>query len=80
MRIMGFESWLMWIGWFLHTFIINALSITIIIILLKVPTWGSSHPVIEYCDFSVLLVFFILYCAASICFFFSISTMFKSRK
>lgn len=77
MKMMGLKSWMLWLGWFLHAFIANCVSIFIITFFMKVTLWGAQFPPIEYCSASLLMVFLILYCAAGITFCFAISSLFN---
>lgn len=76
----GLKSWMLWFGWFVHAFSVNIMSVIVIVFLMKVPMWSASYPPIEYCNWTVLAVFLLLYCAASIAFCFMISSIFNSRK
>lgn len=80
MKMVGLQWWMLWLGWFIHAFSVSIISVTIIVILMKVPLWGATYPPIEHCDASLLAVFLLLYCAASITFCFAISAFFARRK
>lgn len=76
----GLKSWMLWFGWFVHAFSVNIISVIAIVILMKIPFWSATYPPIEYCSCTVLTVFLLLYCAASIAFCFMLSSVFNSRK
>lgn len=80
LKIVGMRPWMLWLGWFCHALITNIISIVCIVILMKVPLWGSPYPPIEYCNYGVFAVFLLLYCIASITFCFMISSLFTTRK
>lgn len=82
MKLMGLQSWMLWIGWLFHALVSNLLSITVIVILLKMP-WSSdegSVPVIQHCSGIILWLFLTLYVITGICFCFFLSTLFQRRK
>lgn len=78
--MMGLESWMLWLGWFMHSMVTNIVSITFIVIMLKVGLSSEATPIIEYGSGGVLWVFLLLYVMSAICFSFAISTVFKKRK
>ncbi|GFG32765.1 hypothetical protein Cfor_06296 [Coptotermes formosanus] len=77
MKIMGLPNWLHWTAWFFKTFMFVMISVILIVVLMKVPWYpGTDLTVFSYTDPSLLLVYFIVYMIASICFFFMISVLF----
>ncbi|KAF5274074.1 hypothetical protein FQR65_LT04472 [Abscondita terminalis] len=77
MKMMGLKSWMLWVGWFLHAFIVNFISICVITFLMKVPLWNAQYPPIEFCSGSLFFVFLLLYSASGILFCFAISSLFS---
>jgi ATP-binding cassette subfamily A (ABC1) protein 3 len=78
MKIMGLPNWLHWTAWFIKTFMFVMISVVIIVVLMKVPWYpGTNLTVFSYSDPSLLLVYFIVYMIASICFCFMISVLFS---
>ena len=78
MKIMGLPNWLHWTAWFTKTFMFMMISVILIVILTMVPWYpGTYLAVFSFSDPSILLVFFIVYIIASICFFFLISVLFS---
>lgn len=78
--MVGMNSSILWLGWFIHALITNLLSIIVIVILMKVSFWGVPYPPIEYSDGVLLFVFLFLYCMAAITFCFLIATIIDRRK
>ncbi|KAG7161493.1 ATP-binding cassette sub-family A member 3-like 3 [Homarus americanus] len=82
-RLMGLDGWLVWLGWFLHSFIVIVINATIITILLKVQVAsvqdgeGYLPPILNYSDPFFLWVLLILYGISSIAFCFVIATFFS---
>lgn len=78
MKIMGLPNWLHWTAWFIKTFMFVMISVILIVLLMKVPWYpGTDLTVFSYSDPTLLLVYFILYMTASICFCFLISVLFS---
>lgn len=78
--MMGLQSWMLWLGWFLHAFMVNVVSICVITFVMKVALWDAKYPPIEHCSASLFFIFLLLYCAAGIMFCFAISSLFNKRK
>ncbi|KAG0730574.1 ATP-binding cassette sub-family A member 3 [Chionoecetes opilio] len=80
---MGLNGWLVWLGWFLHSFVIILLVSSIITFFLKVeitPTkdaTGYLPPILAYSDAFFVWVLLVLYGISSIAFCFAISTFFS---
>lgn len=78
MKIMGLPNWLHWTAWFIKTFMFVMISVILIVFLMKVPWYpGTNLTVFSYSDPVLLLVYFIVYMVASICFCFMISVLFS---
>lgn len=78
--MVGLKPWMLWLGWFLHAFLPNFVSVILIVLFMKVPMWGIDTPPIEYCNTMVFFIFLFLYLIASITFCFAISSIFQRRK
>ena len=78
--MVGMKSWMLWLGWFIYSILPMICSVVIITIIMKVNMFGTSYPLIEFTNGSVMFVFLILYCTSivTVCFF--ISTFFSKRK
>ncbi|KAK9880473.1 hypothetical protein WA026_011717 [Henosepilachna vigintioctopunctata] len=77
LKMVGLKCWMLWLGWFLHAFLPNIISVILIVILMKAPLWGTETPPIEYCRTDIFFVFLLLYLISSITLCFAISSMFK---
>lgn len=77
MKMVGMKSWMLWLGWFIYGMIPIFFSVSMIIILMKIPMFGSTYPLIEYSSGGILFSFLILYCMAAIAFCFAISSFFS---
>ncbi|XP_053951058.1 phospholipid-transporting ATPase ABCA3 [Anastrepha ludens] len=77
MKIMGLDNWLHWTAWFVKSFIMLGISSALIIILVKIK-WLEGVAVLSYSNWSILLVFMLVYATASICFCFMMATFFTS--
>ncbi|XP_017465331.1 PREDICTED: ATP-binding cassette sub-family A member 3 isoform X3 [Rhagoletis zephyria] len=77
MKIMGLDNWLHWTAWFVKSFIMLGISSALIIILVKIK-WFDGVAVLTYSNWSILLVFMLIYTIASICFCFMMATFFSS--
>lgn len=80
LKMVGMKSWMLWLGWFIYGMIPMLLSVMFIVVLMKVPLFGTEYPPIEHTNFLILFVFLVLYCMAATIFCFSISSLFKKRK
>ncbi|XP_049818553.1 phospholipid-transporting ATPase ABCA3 isoform X2 [Aethina tumida] len=74
-KMVGLESWLIWVGWFVHGLVPVIISNIIITVLMKVPFWGTEYPPIELTNGIIYFIFLMLYCISTICFCFVISTI-----
>ncbi|KAF2885019.1 hypothetical protein ILUMI_21135 [Ignelater luminosus] len=75
--MMGLRPRMLWLGWFIHSIVLNFLSILVITYLVKSTIFNVSYPAIEYCSTSVFAIFLLLYCASGITYCFLISTLFN---
>ena len=75
---MGLPNWLHWTAWFLKTFTFMMISVILIVICVTVPWYpGTDVTVFTFSDPSLLLVYLIVFVAASICYMFLISVLFS---
>lgn len=85
---MGMDRWLVWLGWFFHSFFIILLVISIMTLMLKLEitrpgddnTREVLPPVIINTDAMFIWVLLLLYGISSITFCFFISTLFSRRE
>ncbi|XP_049855750.1 phospholipid-transporting ATPase ABCA3 isoform X1 [Schistocerca gregaria] len=77
LKIMGIPSWLHWTAWFIKTLSLLLITITLIVILLKVSWYGTGLSVFTYSNGVVLFLFFLLYVMAGVCFCFMVSVFFQ---
>lgn len=78
--MVGMESWMLWLGWFIYGMIPMFFAIILIVIFMKIPLFETEYPPIEYSDGSVLFLFLLLYCMAANIFCFALSSCFSNRK
>lgn len=78
MKMMGLKSWMLWCGWMLNAMLVNIVSVTIIVVLMKVPFGEVS--VLQYSNGFLVWIFLLFYCAAGVTFCFAISSFFSRRK
>ncbi|CAH1126706.1 unnamed protein product [Ceutorhynchus assimilis] len=73
MKMVGIQTWMLWLGWFIHSVLPMLVSITFIVILLKVDIFEAGYAAIEYTDGTILFAFLLLYIFANtiVCFFIS---------
>ncbi len=77
---MGLPSWVNWLAWFLDTFISNAITVALIVLLVCVE-WSSGHgSILQDSNPFMIFIFLMLYVVSSIAFFFALSTLFNRRK
>nr|XP_053628635.1 phospholipid-transporting ATPase ABCA3-like [Cherax quadricarinatus] len=80
---MGLDGWLVWLGWFLHSFIIIIVVASIITLVLKLKLMplqdgsGFLPPILAYSDPIFIWVLLLLYGISSIAFCFVIATFFS---
>lgn len=78
MKIMGLPNWMHWTAWFLKSFIFLFFTMLLLIFLLKVDWYpNTTYSIFTFADASVLLMFFLLYCCATITFCFAVSVFFS---
>ncbi|XP_039258738.2 phospholipid-transporting ATPase ABCA3-like isoform X1 [Styela clava] len=71
----GLPNWLHWLAWFIKYLVFLTISCMFFTILFKINT--PNGKVFTYTDGTVLFVFLVCYCAATICFCFMISVFFS---
>lgn len=83
---MGLEGWLVWLGWFLHSFLIIIIVSTIMTLLMKLQLSsldngeGFITPILAYSDPFLIWVLLVVYGVSSIVFCFAIATFFNRRE
>ncbi|XP_077531563.1 phospholipid-transporting ATPase ABCA3-like isoform X3 [Haemaphysalis longicornis] len=77
MRMMGLSDWVYWIGTFASGFLVLAVTLTISLILFKIPV-APMAAVLLYSDFSLLLFICLIYATASILFLLLFTVIFNS--
>ena len=78
MKMMGLKEWMLSLGWFINAILVNIVSITIIVIILKIDI--GEHAILAYSDWFLIWIYLFLYCLAGISFCFFISSFFDRRK
>ncbi|XP_067002190.2 phospholipid-transporting ATPase ABCA3 [Anabrus simplex] len=76
MKLMGLKTWMCWLGWLLNALIPALVSITLIVIFLKISFKQGAPPVFDSCG-GVLWCLFILYFLASVFLLFAVSAIFQ---
>lgn len=76
MKIMGLSSWLHWMGWFLRSLVYMIVSISLIVLLLKLPIIDGAS-VFTHSEWSVLWLFMLVYSVATITLCFAMSVFFS---
>ncbi|XP_064556074.1 phospholipid-transporting ATPase ABCA3 isoform X2 [Drosophila montana] len=76
MKIMGLQNWLHWAAWFVKFFIMLTISIVLMIVFMKI-RYSENVAVFTHADISVLIVFFLAYITATICFCFMMASFFS---
>ncbi|XP_058461768.1 phospholipid-transporting ATPase ABCA1-like [Malaya genurostris] len=78
MKIMGLNSWVLWGSWFVKCLIFMVISVSIVVLFLKVPWYTTPNvSVLTYSDWGVIWLFFFIYGLAIITFSFMLSTLFS---
>lgn len=77
MKMMGLDTWMVWTGWLINAMMVYTISVIMITVALCASFDEEKGPVISYVHWSVLFMFFFLFCIASVCFIFSISAPFS---
>lgn len=75
--MMGLQSWMCWIGWFLYSMIVNVISIAIITFFLIYGISERYPAVFPNCSSGVLFLFLFLYLVNMLSFIFFLSTLFQ---
>nr|XP_045609701.1 phospholipid-transporting ATPase ABCA3-like isoform X2 [Procambarus clarkii] len=82
-RLMGLDGWLVWLGWFLHSFLMILVVASIMTLLLKLKLKplddgsGFLPPILAYSDPFFIWVLLVLYGVSSIAFCFVVATFFS---
>lgn len=77
MRMMGLSDWVYWIGTFASGFLVLAITLTISLILFKIPV-APLAAVLLYSDFSLLLFICLIYATSAILFLLVFTVIFNS--
>lgn len=77
MRMMGLSDWVYWIGTFASGFLVLAVTLTISLILFKIPV-APMAAVLLYSDFSLLLFICLIYATSAILFLLIFTVIFNS--
>lgn len=80
---MGMNRWLMWLGWFLHAFMVVIVVSSIITVMITVNLHAPGRvipPIIGYSDPTFVWVMATLYGICAISFCLAISTLFSRRE
>lgn len=77
MRMMGLSDWVYWIGTFASGFLVLAITLTISLILFKIPV-APLAAVLLYSDFSLLLFICLIYATSAILFLLLFTVIFNS--
>lgn len=76
MKIMGLNSWLHWMGWFVRSLVYMFVSVSLIVLLLKI-RFIDGASVFTHSDWSVLWLFMLTYSVATITLCFAMSVFFS---
>ncbi|KAK3103434.1 hypothetical protein FSP39_019190 [Pinctada imbricata] len=77
MMMMGLDSFIYWLSWFVKSMIYLSIASALFTILFTTST-GNNGKVLNYTDASLFYCFLLLYSVSVVCFCFMISTFFKS--
>lgn len=78
MKIMGMSNWILWCSWFVKCLIFIIISISLVVLFLKVPWYSTPDvSVLTHSDWGVIWLFFFIYGIAIITFSFMLSTLFS---
>lgn len=81
MKIMGLPNWLHWTAWFVKTFAILLITITLTVILMKAKWYpGTDFTVFTQSNPFVIFLFMVFFICATITFCFAISVFFSRGK
>lgn len=75
---MGLQNWIHWAAWFVKSIASMSLTVCLLVLLLKVAWY--SNAVIIHADWSVVVVFLLLYVCATVSLTFVTSAFFSSGK
>ncbi|GAB0097260.1 ATP-binding cassette sub-family A member 3 [Sergentomyia squamirostris] len=78
MKIMGLSSWLHWVAWFCKIMVFLLISITLIVILLKVSWFPDTYiAVFTHTQWTILWFYLFIYSITTVTFCFMMSTFFS---
>lgn len=78
--LMGINRWLVWLGWFLHSALLNVVVISILTVILSVSMYNGDlyvPPILAHTDAGYVWLLLFLYSLSSIAFCLAISTFFN---
>jgi hypothetical protein len=78
MKMMGLKTWMLWLSWLVNALLVNVVTVTLIVTLLKVPFGDVA--VLQYSDYFLVWVILLFYCVAGVTFCFFIGSFFSRRK
>ncbi|XP_055628188.1 phospholipid-transporting ATPase ABCA1-like [Toxorhynchites rutilus septentrionalis] len=77
MKIMGLKNWILWISWFVKCLFFMTLSVSLVVLFLKVQWYDASQvSVLTFSHWTVIWLFFFVYGIAIITFSFMLSAFF----
>lgn len=78
MKIMGLPNWLHWLAWFIKSFIMLLVTITLVVIIMKAKWYpNTDYTVFTQSNPLVIYLFLTFYACATITFCFAISVFFS---
>ncbi|KAJ4448581.1 hypothetical protein ANN_10600 [Periplaneta americana] len=77
MKMMGLKSWMLWLGWMINALLVNIVSVTIIVLLVKPPF--KEVAILQHSNGLLVWLILMFYCAAGVAFCFGISSFFSRR-
>ncbi|XP_047471049.1 phospholipid-transporting ATPase ABCA1-like [Penaeus chinensis] len=78
--LMGINRWLVWLGWFLHSALLNVVVISVLTVMLSVSMYNGNlyvPPILAHTDTGYVWLLLFLYSLSSIAFCLAISTFFN---
>lgn len=75
MKMMGLKSWMLWLGWMINALLVNIVSVTIIVLLVKPPF--KEVAILQHSNGLLVWLILMFYCAAGVAFCFGISSFFS---
>lgn len=80
MKMMGLDTWMVSAGWLVNAMMVYTISVVMITVALCYSFDENHGPLITYVHWSIMFLFFFLFCVASVCFIFVVSSPFRRRK